>query len=67
MRFKGSLHLWCQAFGIESPKDKGVTGHDVTRLFKEGRCRDIALYCVRDIVSTAKLYAYWEKYMSGKD
>jgi len=66
MRFKGSLHLWCQAFGIESPKDKGVTGHDVTRLFKEEKCRDIALYCVRDITSTAKLYSYWEKYMSGR-
>jgi DNA polymerase elongation subunit (family B) len=66
VRFKRSLHLWCQAFGVESPKDKGIDGHEVGRYFKDGRCREIAEYCVRDIVSTAKLYEYWEKYMSGR-
>ena len=66
VRFKRSLHLWCQAFGIESPKDKGIDGHEVGQYFKDKRCRDIAEYCVRDIVSTSKLYEYWEKYMSGK-
>ncbi len=66
VRFKRSLHLWCQAFGIESPKDKGITGHDVGIFFKDKRCREIALYCVGDIKSTATLYEYWEKYMSGK-
>ncbi|MDP4001659.1 MAG: ribonuclease H-like domain-containing protein [bacterium] len=66
VRFKRSLHLWCQAFGIESPKDKGITGHDVGQYFKDKRCREIALYCVGDIKSTAKLYEYWEKYMSSK-
>jgi DNA polymerase elongation subunit (family B) len=66
VRFKRSLHLWCQAFGIESPKDKGIDGHEVGQYFKDKRCREIAEYCVRDIVSTAELYEYWEKYMSGK-
>lgn len=66
VRFKRSLHLWCQAFGIESPKEDDINGHEVGHYFKEGRCREIAEYCVRDIVSTAKLYEYWEKYMSGK-
>lgn len=66
VRFKRSLHLWCQAFGIESPKDQGITGHEVGQYFKDKRCREIALYCVGDIKSTAKLYEYWEKYMSGK-
>jgi len=29
LKRKGSLHLWCRAFGIESPKANGVTGDDV--------------------------------------
>jgi len=66
VRFKRSLHLWCQAFGIESPKDKGTTGNDVARLFKEKKCRDVAIYCTGDLKATAKLYEYWEKYMPGK-
>ena len=63
VRWKRSLHLWCQAFGIESPKDKGITGHDVAQYFKDKRCREIAMYCFGDIKSTAKLYEYWEKYI----
>jgi len=66
VRFKRSLHMWCQAFGIASPKDKGITGHDVAQYYKDSRCREIALYCVGDLKATATLYDYWEKYMSGK-
>ncbi|PIR41794.1 MAG: hypothetical protein COV30_02020 [Candidatus Yanofskybacteria bacterium CG10_big_fil_rev_8_21_14_0_10_37_15] len=64
MRGKRSLHLWCQAFGIESSKDKGVTGDDVARLFKEKKYLDIAKYCYDDIRATKELFQYWEKYMS---
>ena len=35
MRKKGSLHLWSKLFNIKSPKEGGVTGDDVGRLFKE--------------------------------
>ncbi len=66
VRFKRSLHLWCQAFGIESPKDKGITGYEVAQYFKEKKCRDIALYCFDDIKATAALLDYWEKYLGGK-
>ncbi len=66
VRFKRSLHLWCQAFGIKSPKADGVDGNDVARLFKEKKCRDIARYCFGDLTATKELYEYWEKYMSGK-
>ena len=34
VRRKGNLHLYCHAFGIESPKASGVTGDDVGELFK---------------------------------
>ncbi len=66
VRFKRSLHLWCQAFGIESPKDKGITGQEVQQYYKDKKCRDIALYCFDDIKATAALFEYWEKYLAGK-
>lgn len=60
---KGNLHLWCRAFGIESPKASGVTGDDVKELFEAKRYKDIARYNVRDIAATRDLYLRWEKYM----
>lgn len=63
VRFKRSLHLWCQAFGIESSKDKGIDGNEVARYFKDKKCREIAIYCFDDVLATAKLLDYWEKYM----
>lgn len=58
-----NLHLACRAFGIQSPKEDGVDGENVTKLFAEKRFLDIARYNVRDIVATKELYAYWEQYM----
>ncbi|MDP3997973.1 MAG: ribonuclease H-like domain-containing protein [Candidatus Andersenbacteria bacterium] len=62
-RSRGSLHLWCRAFGIESPKTQGVSGGDVGRLFKEGNFLDIAKYNVGDLWATKKLYEYWNSYL----
>jgi 3'-5' exonuclease len=59
-----SLHLACRAFGIDSPKSGGVTGDDVTKLFKAGRGVDIAKYNMGDLRSTAKLYRYWQDYLN---
>ncbi|MFA5059868.1 MAG: ribonuclease H-like domain-containing protein [Candidatus Omnitrophota bacterium] len=61
MRRKFSLHMWCQAFGVKSPKEEGITGLQVKDLFKEGRYHDIARYCFRDVQATKELYQYWEK------
>lgn len=61
---KASLHLYCRAFGIESPKAGGVTGDDVSALFREGQFETIARYNVRDIIATAELYRKWQKYLS---
>lgn len=61
---KAPLHLYCRAFGIESPKADGVTGDDVSALFREGKYKDIARYNVRDIVATAKLYEKWRDHLS---
>lgn len=64
MRKTFSLHFWCNAFGITSPKDEGVSGDDVKALYKEGKIEDIVKYNVRDIKATAELYRIWEKYLS---
>jgi hypothetical protein len=58
--------MWCQAFDIKSPKTQGVTGDDVGRLFKEKEYLNIARYCYDDIVATAELFKYWEKYINVK-
>src|SRR3990167_6965982 len=58
VRFKRNLHMWCQAFGISSPKAKGVSGDDVARLYKEKEYLKIAKYCFDDIKATKELYRY---------
>ncbi|MDO8626021.1 MAG: ribonuclease H-like domain-containing protein [Candidatus Magasanikbacteria bacterium] len=64
VRKKGSLHLWCRALGIESPKAGGVTGEDVAGLFKAGKCLEIAKYNVGDLKSTGELYLRWKEYFN---
>lgn len=60
---KGNLHLWARTFGIKSPKDHGVTGEDVGRLYKEGKYLEIARYNVGDLRATRELYLIWDKYV----
>ncbi len=61
---KSSLHMYCRAFGIPSPKTEGVTGDDVAGLYREGHELDIARYNVRDVVATTSLYEKWRKHLS---
>lgn len=61
MRRKFSLHMWCNTFGIKSPKSEGVSGYQVKDMYKEGRYQDIAKYCALDIRATKELYRHWEK------
>lgn len=63
MRKKGSLHLWCRAFGIESPKAQGVDGDDVQALYQHGKSADIARYNARDLLATAALYERYVKFL----
>ena len=60
-----NLDFYCKAFGIESPKSHGVTGMDVTRLLAEGKQRDIAEYCLRDVRATVELYPVWRERLAG--
>jgi len=63
-RKRFSLHMWCHAFGIKSPKEEGVTGLDVKDLYNEEKYFDIARYCLRDVVATKELFLYWDKYLN---
>ncbi len=63
VRRKFSLHMWCKAFGIKSPKEEGVTGYEVSDLFKQQQYLTIAKYCVGDLFATKELYKYWDKYV----
>lgn len=60
-----NLDFYCRAFGIPSPKAEGITGRDVNDLLAEGRHRDIAEYCLRDVKATAELYRIWKERLSG--
>ena len=63
LRRKFSLHMWCKAFGIESPKADGMTGLQVKDYYKAGRYKDIARYCMGDIQATKKLFQYWDQFL----
>jgi len=63
VRKKGNLHLWSRAFGIKSPKEEGVTGEDVGKLFREKKFLEIARYNVGDLRATKALFEYWDKFL----
>jgi DNA polymerase elongation subunit (family B) len=60
-----NLDFYCKAFGIESPKAHGVTGLDVNQMIAEGRHRDVADYCLRDVHATVLLYRLWKERLAG--
>jgi hypothetical protein len=60
-----NLDFYCKAFGIPSPKAEGITGADVNGLLAEGRYREIADYCLRDVQATVQLYQIWRDRLSG--
>ncbi len=56
-----NLDFYTRAFGIESPKSFGVDGTKVADLFANKEFEAIATYCLRDVISTWKLYEIWEQ------
>jgi len=40
VRRKFSLHMWCKAFNIKSPKEEGVTGYQVPELYATAELYD---------------------------
>lgn len=60
-----TLDFYCRCFGIESPKSQGVTGMDVGELIRDGRHREVADYCLRDVEATLKLFEIWAERLKG--
>lgn len=58
----GSLHLWCRALGIETPKGGDVAASDVGEAFKQGKFLEIARYNARDLLATKAVYERWKQY-----
>jgi predicted PolB exonuclease-like 3'-5' exonuclease len=56
---KFNLDFYTKAFGIPSPKSEQIAGDKVPQFYKEGRSREIAEYCMRDVVATSRLYDRW--------
>ncbi|HYM19464.1 MAG TPA: ribonuclease H-like domain-containing protein [Candidatus Kapabacteria bacterium] len=56
---KFNLDFYTKSFGIKSPKAEGVTGYNVADFFVDGKIREIAEYCIRDVRATAELYDRW--------
>jgi 3'-5' exonuclease len=61
---KFNLDFYCKSFGIESPKEKGITGLDMRKLFDEKRFLEIAQYNLGDLKATAELFRRWETYLN---
>jgi hypothetical protein len=49
------LAVWTEAIGEASPKEGPVTGASVGEAFAAGKAREIAEYCLRDVIATAAL------------
>jgi DNA polymerase elongation subunit (family B) len=61
---KFNLDFYCSAFGIESPKSKGISGMEVKNLYEAGKIKDIAVYCGEDVFATYQLYKIWNEYLN---
>jgi len=59
---KPSLHMYCRALGITSPKGD-VCGGDVQKLFNNKKYLEIAKYNVGDLIATDLLYKKWKKFL----
>jgi hypothetical protein len=63
---KFNLDFYCNAFGIDSPKTKEISGMEVKNLYEAGKLKEIATYCSHDIFATYQLYKIWDEYLSLK-
>ena len=63
---KYNLDFYCKSFGIKSPKSEGITGLDLAPLFDQKKYREIAQYCLGDVIATAELFKRWNSFLNIK-
>jgi DNA polymerase elongation subunit (family B) len=62
---KYNLDFFCKSLGIHSPKEDGITGLDLKDLHASGKHKEIAEYCLGDVMATAELYRRWSETIGG--
>jgi len=63
--YKGSLHRWCRAFGIDTPKSDDMDGSKVGEAYKNGEYLKIAKYNAQDLRATSQLFEAWQHYLNN--
>lgn len=63
--YRGSLHRWCRAFNIPTPKTE-LDGSLVGEYYKKGKYLEIAKYNAQDLRSTSQLFHYWDQYLRDR-
>jgi len=58
-----TLDLTCDFLNIPSPKEGEVKADEVAQAFKDGRIKEIAEYCLRDVDATHKVYNILQSYV----
>jgi predicted PolB exonuclease-like 3'-5' exonuclease len=51
-----SLDLVCDFLGVKTPKDGAIAAKDVAKAYKDGRIKEIAEYCEKDVKATLEVY-----------
>lgn len=59
-----NFDFFARAYGIASPKAEGIDGSKVGDFFAEGRIKEIAEYCLRDVDATWELFQIWNQFLN---
>ena len=62
-RYQGcTLRLACEHLGVPSPKEGDIAAKDVAQAYEDGRIKEIAEYCLRDVTATYEAYKITKKF-----
>jgi 3'-5' exonuclease len=64
MNRRPSLHLFCRAYGIVSPKQAEESENSVEELFSQKKFREVALVSSREVTAISELYDKWCTYLA---
>ena len=64
-QFRVSLKGLCEMLGIDSPKEGVVRADSVEKFYLEGKIKEIAEYCMRDVLATHQGYKKWIGYVNN--
>lgn len=59
-----NFDFYTRAFGITSPKSEGIDGSKVAEFYYNERYKEIAEYCLRDVVATWELFLKWNEFLN---